>query len=68
MRKGVSYVAAWKDYSTGQSYSMSGNDKTAYAQEAARIQAAIDKGHQVDREALDIINKAKYIGVAPFHS
>ena len=53
----------WTDKSTGESHSVSGNDKAAYAQAAAKIQSDINKGHSVDKNALDILEKAKYIGV-----
>ena len=58
-------MSAWRDQSTGQGFAMNGNDKSAYANAAAQIQSALDKGHQVDRGALEILEKAKYIGVAP---
>lgn len=53
----------WKDQSTGKSYEISGNDKTAYAQAAAEIRSQINAGHTVDDNALDILNRAKSIGI-----
>lgn len=53
----------WTDKSMGQSYKISGNDKAAYAQAAAKIRSQIDTGHSVSKEALDILDKARYIGV-----
>ena len=56
---------AWTDHSTGQSFKETGNDKAAYARASARIQEQINNGHSVDRAAIDIMQKARYIGVAP---
>ena len=53
----------WKDQSTDKSYEISGNDKTAYAQAAAEIRSQINAGHTVDDNALDILNRAKSIGI-----
>lgn len=54
---------AWKDISTNKSYEVSGNDKASYAKAAAEIRSQINAGHTVDDNALDILNRAKSIGV-----
>ncbi|MBR2659421.1 hypothetical protein IKF40_02580 [Candidatus Saccharibacteria bacterium] len=55
----------WTDQATGKSFSVSGNDKAAYAQAAAKIQSQINQGHPVDKSGLEILRKAEYIGVKP---
>lgn len=54
---------AWKDISTNKSYEVSGNDKASYAKAAAEIRSQISSGHKVDDNAINILNKAKSIGV-----
>lgn len=53
----------WQDKSTGKSFSVSGNDKASYARASAEIQSQINQGHSVDKNALDILKKAEYIGI-----
>lgn len=53
----------WTNKSTGESFSISGNDKSAYAKAAAQIQTALNQGHEIDRSGQDILEKAEYIKV-----
>lgn len=58
-------MSAWKDLSTGDSGALKSYTPGDYAKAAADIQIALNQGHKVDQGALDILEKAKYIGVAP---
>lgn len=52
----------WTD-ANGVGHSVSGNDRTAYANAAAQIQQQIDQGLVPDRAGRKILEDAKYIGV-----
>lgn len=52
----------WTD-GNGVGHSVSGNDRAAYANAAAKIQQQIDRGIMPDRAGRKILEDAKYIGV-----
>lgn len=52
----------WTD-SNGRGYAVSGNDRKAYAEAAAKIQQQIDQGLLPDREGRKILRDAGMIGV-----
>ncbi len=53
----------WTDETMMKGHGVSGNDRAAYANAAAQIQAQIDQGHRVDENARKILRDAEYIGV-----
>ena len=56
----------WTD-GNGVGHSVSGNDRSAYANAAAQIQQQIDRGLIPDAAGRKILRDAQYIGVASRH-